>query len=81
MKRIEKIRAIQYDATGVMCAVIDGQVSDASDLPELGGMFLDLKIQSGSIMQIVQSGVWATLDGNGKWYDTTGTEVVAEVEE
>ena len=73
MKRIERKRGI--DSVGN--TVIDLQVSIESDLPTLGGK-LDandnMTVGAGSIAQIIQTGVFATLDDDGKWY-ANGEEV------
>ena len=70
MQRIERTRALQYDSNGVMMAVVDGQVSEASDLPALDGLFCGVKVQAGSIMQIIQADepTYVTLDADGTWY-------------
>ena len=82
MVRIEGTpREISYGAGGALQHVVDLQVSTVAELPAKGDVIGGGKLMPGSIMQIVQSGVWATLDEDGKWYDTTGAEVVAEVEE
>ena len=71
MLRVEKPRYNEGNQNGVL----DIQVSTAAELPSLGDTVCGLKIQSGSIAQIIQSGVWATLDADGSWYDTDGNEV------
>lgn len=70
MKKIENIRWQTYDKDGVTIAVLDGQVSEATDLPTLGGDFCGAKVLPGSVMQIVQSDspTFVTLDANGTWY-------------
>lgn len=70
MKKIENIRWQTYDKDGVTIAVLDGQVSEATDLPTLGGDFCGAKVLPGSVMQIVQadSPTFVTLDANGTWY-------------
>lgn len=71
MLRIEKVRF--NDGAGN--AVVDIQVSAADDLPAKGEAIGYIKIKAGSIAQIVQTGDFATLDNDGKWYDTDGNEV------
>lgn len=70
MKKIENIRWQTYDKDGVTIAVLDGQVSEASELPTLGGDFCGAKVLPGSMMQIVQADevTFVTLDANGTWY-------------
>lgn len=70
MKKIENIRWQTYDKDGVTIAVLDGQVSEATDLPTLGGDFCGAKVLPGSTMQIVQADevTFVTLDANGTWY-------------
>ena len=79
-----KPREMKFDTEGNCIAVVDIIVDEASDLPAKNGTITGtpcgtIKVQPGSIAQIIHTGVWATLDSGGKWYDTTGTEV--EVEE
>ena len=47
MKKIENIRWQTYDKDGVTLAVLDGQVSETSDLPTLGGDFCGAKVLPG----------------------------------
>ena len=70
MKKIENIRWQTYDKDGVTIAVLDGQVSEASELPTLGGDFCGAKVLPGSMMQIVQADevTFVTLDADGTWY-------------
>ena len=70
MKKIENIRWQTYDKDGVTIAVLDGQVSEATDLPTLGGDFCGAKVLPGSTMQIVQAEevTYVTLDADGTWY-------------
>ena len=70
MKKIENIRWQTYDKDGVTIAVLDGQVSEATDLPTLGGDFCGAKVLPGSTMQIVQADevTFVTLDADGTWY-------------
>lgn len=76
MKRIETIRDRRYSTDGEMLAVADLQVSTAGELPTLGDTVNGARVQAGSIAQIIQTGQWATLDENGKWY-ADGSEVSA----
>lgn len=70
MQRIEKIRSSYYDKSGVTCAVFDGQVSETTELPTLGGLFCGVKTLAGSVIQIVQADetTFVTLDADGTWY-------------
>ena len=70
MLRVERVRV--NDGSGN--AVIDFQASTVSDLPTKGASFGSLKVCAGSIAQIIQTGVFATLDEDGKWY-ADGSEV------
>lgn len=70
MVRIEKSRSVD----GNLNAVLDLQVSTASDLPELGATVGGYTVCAGSIAEIVQAGTFATLDDDGKWY-SGGSEV------
>lgn len=70
MVRIEKIRAdITRDKK-----VVDIQVSTTNDLPNLNENVNGIIIQAGSSAEIIQSGLFATLDDDGKWY-AGGSEV------
>lgn len=70
MVRIEKIRAdITRDKK-----VVDIQVSSTNDLPNLNENVNGIIIQAGSSAEIIQSGLFATLDDDGKWY-AGGSEV------
>lgn len=64
MLRVEKVR---YN-DGMKNAVLDIQVSTAAELPSLNDVVCGLKIQEGSIAQIIQTGDFVTLDANGTWY-------------
>lgn len=70
MVRIEKPRNVD----GNLNAVLDIQVSKTSDLPTSGSTVGGYTIAPGSIAQIVQTGAFATLDDDGKWY-YNGSEV------
>lgn len=74
MFRIEDVREID----GQKNAVMDIQVSTASDLPSLGDLvsgagYVNIKVASGSFAHVIQAGAWYTLDDNGTWYDASGT--------
>ena len=66
MLRVEKVR---YN-DGMKNAVLDIQVSTAAELPSLNDVVCGLKIQAGSIAQIIQadSPTFVTMDANGTWY-------------
>lgn len=66
MLRVEKVR---YN-DGMKNAVMDIQVSTAAELPSLNDVVCGLKIQAGSIAQIIQSDspTFVTLDASGTWY-------------
>ncbi len=71
MLRIEKKRF----SDGAGNAVVDIQVSTAAELPALGETIgYSMKVKAGSAAQIIQTGVFATLDEDGKWY-AAGSEV------
>lgn len=77
MVRIENVRDRRYSTDGAMFAVADLQVSTAAELPALGDTVGGAQVQAGSIAQIIQTGQWATLDEDGKWY-AGGEEVSTE---
>lgn len=56
------------------------QCSTASDLPALHDQLDGVVICEGTIAQIIQSGQFATLDDDGKWY-ADGSEVSTEQEQ
>lgn len=70
MVRVEKPRSVD----GNMNAVLDLQVSTTADLPEIGDEVGGYIVCAGSIAEIIQSGVFATLDDDNKWY-SGGSEV------
>lgn len=71
MLRIEKKRF----SDGAGNAVVDIQVSTAAELPTKGETIgFSIKVKAGSIAQVIQTGVFATLDEDGKWY-ADGSEV------
>ena len=55
--------------------IMDIQVSTVDELPAINkaidGVTTE-KVSACSIAQVVQTGVWYTLDENGTWYDTDG---------
>lgn len=55
-------------------AAVEIQCSAASDLPAMHDQLDGVVICEGSIAQIIQSGKFATLDDDGKWY-ADGSEV------
>ena len=67
MKRLEKVR--KQDGKK---AVMDLQVSTASDLPALGDALFNLLVAAGTIAQVIQTGKFYTLDDDGTWYDSDG---------
>lgn len=70
MVRIESIREhIDRDRK-----VVDMQVSTVAELPDLYENIEGIIIMAGSIAQIIQTGAYATLDDDGKWY-ADGSEV------
>lgn len=69
MFRIESVREID----GQNNAVMDIQVSTASDLPSLGDLvsgagYVNIKVAAGTFAQIIQTNAGVTLDSNGNWY-------------
>lgn len=53
---------------GDLCAKVDLQVSEVSELPEKDAAVGGFKVQPGSIAQIIQSDAFVTLDSDGTWY-------------
>lgn len=74
MIRIDNTRKTILDGTATPVCVIDIQVSTAEELPDLNDVVIGCKIGAGSIAQIIQTGAFATLDDDGKWY-SNGSEV------
>lgn len=72
MVRVERVR---YN-TGSGTAVLDLQVSTASELPALASTIGSMIVDAGSIAQVIQSGTFYTLDDDGKWYNTDGSAVI-----
>ena len=71
MVRIERVR--WNDGAGR--AVLDLQVSTSAELPNKGSTIgYRMTVCAGSIAQIIQTGVYATLDDDGNWY-ADGSEV------
>lgn len=69
MLRIERKRF--QDGNGN--AVLDLQVSTVGELPTIGEEIgYRIKVSAGSVAQVIQTGVFYTLDDNGTWYDETG---------
>lgn len=78
MVRIEGTpREISYGRGGELQHVVDLQVSTIAELPDKGDVVGGGKLMPGSIAQIIQTGQWATLDEDGKWY-ADGEEVGTE---
>lgn len=76
--RVEKPREVLGYQEGKIVAVLDLQVETAADLPELGSEAENYIVAAGTIAQIVQTGGFATLDNDGKWYNADGSgEVTA----
>jgi hypothetical protein len=73
MIRIEQNRAYNLQDYS---AVLDLQVSTTAELPAKDSEVTIWKVLPGSIAQVIQSGIFCTLDYNGKWYDSDGSEVV-----
>lgn len=70
MFRVERTREIKYTTDGDCLAVMDIQVSEASDLPDKDEVVAGAKIQPGSMAQIIQADepTIVTLDDDGNWY-------------
>lgn len=69
MVRVERERA----RDGAGNAVLDLQVSTVGELPAIGAEIgYRMKVSAGSVSQVIQSGVFYTLDDNGTWYDEAG---------
>lgn len=80
MKRIENVRAYaDLSDKPFQKAVLDLQVSTVTELLAIGigDKVETFLVQPGSIAQVIQAGSWGTLDDDGKWYDTDGTEITA----
>lgn len=59
------------DDTGAICAKLALQVSTRDDLPSIGDVVGGMKVQAGSIAQIIQESTLVTLDDDtdsGTWY-------------
>lgn len=65
---VENKREIIASANGSAAAKLDIQVSTAADLPEKDAIIGGFRIQPGSIAQIIQTGVFVTMDEDGRWY-------------
>lgn len=77
MLRIERIRTEVYNNNGTRDVICDMQVSTAAELPAKDEQQDSIIYKPGCIAQIIESGQWATLDDDGKWY-ADGEEVSAE---
>lgn len=75
--RVEKPREIKGLLNGKIIAVLDLQVSTAEDLPAIGDVVENYIVAAGSIAQIIESGQWATLNDDGKWYAADGSGEVS----
>ena len=74
MLRIEGMRETRITLNGQPTSVFDIQVSTAEELPAKDEVVGGAKIGAGSIAQIIQTGVFATLDEDGIWY-ANGEEI------
>ena len=79
MLRIERIRTEVYNSGGTRDVVCDMQVSTATELPAKDEQLDTIIFKPGCIAQIIESGQWATLDDDGKWY-ADGEEISTEQE-
>lgn len=77
MRRIERIRTEVYNHNGTRNVICDMQVSTAVELPAKDEQQDTIIFKPGCIAQIIESGQWATLDDDGKWY-ADGEEVSTE---
>lgn len=68
MVRVERVRHITPGANGIHLAVLDLQVSTVAELPALNSIVDGMKVQKGTIAEVVQTGDYPTLDADGKWY-------------
>lgn len=75
MRRIERIRTEVYNSNGTRDVICDMQVSTAAELPAKDERQDSIIYKPGCIAQIIESGQWATLDEDGKWYDADGEKV------
>lgn len=80
MLRIERIRTEVYNHNGTRDVVCDMQVSTAAELPAKDEKLDSIIFKPGCIAQVIESGQWATLDDDGKWY-ADGSEVSTEQDE
>lgn len=72
MLRIERIRTEVYNHDGTRDVVCDMQVSTAAELPAKDEKLDSIIFKPGCIAQVIQTGVFYTLDADGTWYDTDG---------
>lgn len=59
------------DSDGALCAKLELQCSEVSDLPDIGDVVGGFKVQAGSIAQLIQANTFVTLDDDttsGTWY-------------
>lgn len=68
MLRIERIRTEVYNHDGTRDVICDMQVSTAAELPAKDEKLDSIIFKPGCIAQIIETGAWATLDDDGKWY-------------
>jgi hypothetical protein len=79
MIQVRNVIRIAYDADGNLQHVVDLDVSTAAELPDMGDVIGGGKVLPTSTANIIQTGAWARLDEDGKWYAADGSgEVTAE---
>lgn len=66
-----RVEGVRQDITRDI-KVVDLQVSTIDELPAIGENIDGIIIAAGSIAQVIQSGVYFTLDDDGTWYDSDG---------
>ena len=66
-----RVEGIRQDITRDI-KVVDLQVSTTDELPTIGENIDGIIIAAGSIAQVIQSGVYFTLDDDGTWYNSNG---------
>lgn len=80
MKRIENVRSYaDLSDKPFQKAVLDLQVSTVEELLtiSIGSAIGTFLVEPGTIAQIIQAGMWGTIDANNKWYDPDGVEITA----
>lgn len=77
MVEVRNVIRIAYDANGTLQHVVDLDVSTAAELPAIGAVVGGGKVLPTSTANIIQTGAWARLDEDGKWYAADGSGEVS----